>query len=490
MTPTRRDFACLMVCPLLMLIGCNGPNSQTRASTDPVAAEAALSPAYPFKTANQGTLRMAIIGDYGDAHPQADVVAAMVRSWKPEMVVTVGDNNYPKGEQRTLDPHIGKRYGRFIKPYKGKYGPGASDQNRFFPALGNHDWYTAGAQPYFNWFELPGNERYYEVLAGPAHLLILDSDRHEPDGTDAESKQSRWFQRAIARSKSPFRFVFFHHPPYNSGRHRPSTTMRWPFAKWGATLTFAGHDHHYERIAAAGMQHIVTGHGGRYLYPYRGPVAAGSQVRVYGVWGAMRATISETFARFESITTENIVIDSFGVLPKHGPHAPKGKPLEVRPFGQNWHVLDAGKKPPVNWATATPLISWRHGRAPMGRGVSTTKTALSEGADDGPKTVHFRSALTIKKVPKWLRLRLQRDDGARVLINGTEVWRLNLPLGPITAATEAGYNLKWGNEKDVVDTWIPGGVLHAGVNELAVSLHQAPGAAHDAYFDLAIDTLD
>ena len=80
-----------------------------------------------------------------------------------------------------------------------------------------------------------------------------------------------------------------------------------------------------------------------------------------------------------------------------------------------------------------------------------------------------------------------RDDGARVLINGAEVWRLNLPLGPITAATPAGYDLRWGNEVDVIETWLPGTVLRAGDNAIAVSLHQARSGGHDARFDLAMD---
>ena len=54
----------------------------------------------------------------------------------------------------------------------------------------------------------------------------------------------------------------------------------------------------------------------------------------------------------------------------------------------------------------------------------------------------------------------------------------------------AGYDLKWGNEGDVVETWIPGNVLRAGGNAIAVSLHQAQGAAHDARFDLALDVMD
>ena len=33
---------------------------------------------------------------------------------------------------------------------------------RFFPSLGNHDWGTGNVNAYFDYFELPGNERYYD----------------------------------------------------------------------------------------------------------------------------------------------------------------------------------------------------------------------------------------------------------------------------------------------------------------------------------------
>src|SRR5262245_16628557 len=107
--------------------------------------------------------RFAVIGDYGSASPDEAAVAARVASWSPEIVVTVGDNNYPQGAQATIDDNVGQYYSAFIHPYVGTYGPGGT-VNRFFPALGNHDWMTAGAVPYLGYFTLPGNERYYDVV--------------------------------------------------------------------------------------------------------------------------------------------------------------------------------------------------------------------------------------------------------------------------------------------------------------------------------------
>ena len=41
---------------------------------------------------------------------------------------------------------------------------------RFFPNIGNHD-YDAGIQGYFDYFDLPGNERYYTYRHGPIEFF-------------------------------------------------------------------------------------------------------------------------------------------------------------------------------------------------------------------------------------------------------------------------------------------------------------------------------
>src|SRR6185503_8936631 len=100
-------------------------------------------------------VRFAIIGDYGWAgQPELDV-SNLVHSWNPDFIITTGDNNYDLGAASTIDPNIGQYYHDFIYPYTGSYGPGAP-YNKFFPSLGNHDWYTAGAAPYLSYFTLPG----------------------------------------------------------------------------------------------------------------------------------------------------------------------------------------------------------------------------------------------------------------------------------------------------------------------------------------------
>src|SRR5436305_5661535 len=81
----------------------------------------------------------AVIGDYGFPVGRDEQVAAMVKSWDPALVLTVGDNNYPTGSADTIDYNIGRLYHDYIYNYQGDFGAG-SPTRRFLPALGNHDW--------------------------------------------------------------------------------------------------------------------------------------------------------------------------------------------------------------------------------------------------------------------------------------------------------------------------------------------------------------
>ncbi len=253
-------------------------------------------------------LRFAVIGDYGTGEqPEADV-AALVKSWNPEFIITTGDNNYPDGAASTIDQNIGQFFHEFIFPYKGGYGDGALE-NRFFPSLGNHDWRSEDAQPYLDYFTLPGNERYYEFTWGPINFFILDSDKHEPDGVESNSTQAAWLKSQLTVSDSPWKIVYMHHPPYSSGLHGSIDWMQWSFAEWGADVVISGHDHTYERISRDGILYFVNGLGGRSKYPFFGTVE-GSQVRYNQDYGAMLVEASESNIRFQFINRQGVLIDA------------------------------------------------------------------------------------------------------------------------------------------------------------------------------------
>lgn len=258
------------------------------------------------------SVKFAVIGDYGwSGQPEADV-ANLVKSWAPEFIVTLGDNNYALGASDTIDANIGQYYHDYIYPYTGLYGAG-SPTNRFFPTLGNHDWYTANAQPYLDYFSLPGNERYYDFVKGPVHFFILDSDANEPSGNTAASPQAIWLQNGLASSTETWNIVLLHHAPYSSSIHGSNVVMQWPYKEWGADVVLAGHDHTYERILVDGFPYFVNGLGGYSIYDFAAPIA-GSQVRYNGDYGAMRVDATDTYMNFQFVNRSGAVIDSYSLV--------------------------------------------------------------------------------------------------------------------------------------------------------------------------------
>jgi tartrate-resistant acid phosphatase type 5 len=255
--------------------------------------------------------RFAIIGDFGYAGQNEFKVSELVKSWHPDFILSLGDNNYELGEAETIDENIGKYYHEFIYPYKGAFGKGDTVKtNRFFPCLGNHDWYTNNAEPYLDYFALPGNERYYDFVRPPVHFFVIDSDFNEPDGISGNSTQARWLRNALAESKQRFKVVYFHEPPYSSGPHGGTETMRWDFKKWLALLVITGHDHDYERLFIDKFTYLVNGLGGRSIYKFDEPVE-GSMKRYNGNYGAQLASVFRDSINFSFISISGRLIDSY-----------------------------------------------------------------------------------------------------------------------------------------------------------------------------------
>jgi 3',5'-cyclic AMP phosphodiesterase CpdA len=127
-------------------------------------------------------------------------------------------------------------------------------------SIGNHDLLTDGGAPYFNNFYLPrndwdGREHYYSFDYGNAHFVALNTQ----DYTGVSSNQRRWLIRDLERSAQPWKFVFFHTPPYTAG-FLDEGNGRIPldtasirenlvplFELYGVDIVFSGHSHSYER---------------------------------------------------------------------------------------------------------------------------------------------------------------------------------------------------------------------------------------------------
>lgn len=315
---SRRNVVGLALAALIFLGACTAPAAPpptpTATPTAPPTQTAAPSatPTVEFTPTPEVSLpvRFAVLGDFGFAGPEEAAVAALIIDWDPDFIVTTGDNNYPDGAAETIDQNIGQYYADYIGNYQGDYGEGSA-VNRFFPSLGNHDWHAPGAQPHLDYFTLPGNERYYDVVWGPVHLFIVDSDYNEPDGIVQSSTQAAWLQHGLETSTATWQIVVMHHPPYSSARHGSTLALQWPYAEWGADAVLAGHDHVYERLLVDGLLYITTGLGGyparyEFIVPLRY-----SEVRYRDNYGALFVEADKEGIVFAFITIENELIDRF-----------------------------------------------------------------------------------------------------------------------------------------------------------------------------------
>jgi len=88
----------------------------------------------------------------------------------------------------------------------------------------------------------------YSFDYGDAHFLCLDSNRYV-DPNDAALQT--WMAADLAATDAPWKFVVFHHPPFNVGNeHYDVQHMRVLsplFEAHGVDVVLSGHEHNYQR---------------------------------------------------------------------------------------------------------------------------------------------------------------------------------------------------------------------------------------------------
>ena len=159
--------------------------------------------------------------------------------------------------------------------------------------------------------------------------------------------------------------------------------------------------------------------------------------------------------------------------------------------GATWKYLDNGSNQGTAWrAPAFNDSTWASGPAQLGYGDSDEATVVSFGPNSSAKftTTYFRHAFSVGSPASYqsLTLRVIRDDGAVVYLNGTEVFRSNLPAGTITSSTLASVAIGGADESTYQQTTISPSLLVAGTNVLAVEMHQSGGTSSDISFALEL----
>lgn len=177
------------------------------------------------------------------------------------------------------------------------------------------------------------------------------------------------------------------------------------------------------------------------------------------------------------------------------PAAPTSGQTALVPAGSDWKYMDDGSNQGTAWREAGfDDDSWSQGQAQLGYGDGDEVTVVGYGPDPNTKyvTTYFRHSFEVDDPSQYslLQLRLIRDDGAVVYLNGTEILRTNMPGGSIDYLTFASSTVGGGEEDAFFEYYVDSGDLNWGANLLAVEIHQRSPTSSDISFDLEVFGLE
>lgn len=239
------------------------------------------------KEVKQKALKFIVFGDWGrnGEDNQKEVAAEMgivAKKFKPEFIISTGDNIYPNGVRSIMDHS-------WIASFENIY-TAHSLQTDWYVVLGNHDYggdpqaeidyskvdrrWNMPARYYSKTFFI-GNDSTQGVL-----LIFLDttpllSEYYNNGKTYVEGQdtaaQRIWLEKTLreAPANIKWKFVFGHHPVYTGGgRMKAPETVEMKnlfkpiFEKYRVNAYICGHDHNLQYIKPPGFtSYFVSGAG-------------------------------------------------------------------------------------------------------------------------------------------------------------------------------------------------------------------------------------
>lgn len=178
------------------------------------------------------------------------------------------------------------------------------------------------------------------------------------------------------------------------------------------------------------------------------------------------------------------LIFATAVLPCSGQHVP------IVPLSAQWKFSDAWTDLGTSWSAVNFNDSaWPSGVGEFGYGDADERTILAP--PPGTVTTYFRHTFTVPNAAAYhgLRVRLKRDDGAVVWLNGVPQILSNFSTGLPAFNTPAGFAINGAAEGGYATFALSPQMLNSGTNVLAVELHQAASDGGDASFSLSLDGL-
>lgn len=164
---------------------------------------------------------------------------------------------------------------------------------------------------------------------------------------------------------------------------------------------------------------------------------------------------------------------------------------QIISFGDSWKYLDDGTDQGTSWReSGFDDRLWESGPARLGYGGDGEITTLSSGPNVNTRyiTTYFRKTFDVSDPAAFtgLLLRLVRDDGVMVYLNGVEVFRNNLLSGLVNWNALALTAIDGASETTPLEATLSTANMIAGANVVAVEIHQAALNSSDIGFDLSL----
>ena len=221
----------------------------------------------------------------------AEATAKLLEA-NPGTVMAIGDLAYPDGTQENFSCYE-KTWGRV--------------KSRTKPAVGNHEFHSAGATFYFAYFgSIAGDPKdgFYSYDLGAWHIIVLNSECKEVGGCNAGSREEKWLHDDLAAHPAACTLAYFHKPLFSSGLTHGNDPEIQPLFQTlydaHADVVVAGHDHDYERFAPQtptgaadpknGIREFVAGTGGK-SHRLFAPPKPNSEVRDNTAFGVLKFTL-------------------------------------------------------------------------------------------------------------------------------------------------------------------------------------------------------
>ena len=251
------------------------------------------SPSVPALPSVQGDPVLLGLADIASCWSAGDEATARLLDTTPGVIGIAGDTEQNHGEPAEFQGCYEPTWGRH--------------KWRTKPAVGDHEYGTAGAAGYFGYYGSAAGETgkgWYSYDLGTWHIVVLNSNCELIGGCGPGSEQYEWLQNDLAENAGSCVGAYWHHPRWSAGATHGSLTKSAPFwdvlYEYGAEFVYSGNDHTYQRFApqtpsgqvdqARGLRQFVVGTGGTQHYPLNAPLA-NTQVQTTGTFGALKLTL-------------------------------------------------------------------------------------------------------------------------------------------------------------------------------------------------------